>query len=142
MNADSAHIAVLIGGNDYRQFKYTRDLELENKIIDAACSFWDAVQSGIAPEPVNLSDMKYKFPSSVPDKSKKISPEISACLNDLSEVQRQIKELTFTQDAGKLNVMQYLEDSEYLLDENDSVLATWKTNKKGSRTFLLKGNDK
>jgi putative phage-type endonuclease len=43
-NADKAIIAVLIGGNEYREFTYIRDLELEAKLIDAASTFWKAVQ--------------------------------------------------------------------------------------------------
>jgi len=43
LNADFAYIAVLIGGNDYREFKYTRNFELESKIMDAAKTFWECV---------------------------------------------------------------------------------------------------
>jgi len=41
LNADCAYIAVLIGGNQYREFKYTRDLQLEATPNDAAKKFWE-----------------------------------------------------------------------------------------------------
>lgn len=53
---DHIHVAVLIGGNDLREFTYDRDPELEAFILTEATSFWRLVQDGTPPE-VDASTM-------------------------------------------------------------------------------------
>lgn len=43
-------LAVLIGGNDYRDYHIERDPELSEMIIEAEARFWEGVEKGIAPE--------------------------------------------------------------------------------------------
>lgn len=50
------HVAVLIGGNDLREFTYERDDELEGYLVKEAVAFWQLVQDGTPPE-VDASSM-------------------------------------------------------------------------------------
>ena len=138
-NADSAYIAVLIGGHDYRQYKYSRDLELENTLFKAASDFWDAVQKDLPPPAVNQIDLKLMFPSHQVGKSVNVSEDIFEHLKNLNEIKKKIKELQEIEETNKFNIMQYMNDAECLTDEDGRPLVTWKANKRGSRTFLLKG---
>lgn len=139
MNASCAYIAVLIGGHDYRQYKYVRDLELEKTIIDAACAFWEAVQKDLPPPPTNQVDLKLMFPRHTIGKSVNVSNNIEAHLKNLTHTKAKMKELQAIEEESRFNIMRYMEDNECLLDESGKPLITWKTNKKGSRTFLFKG---
>lgn len=138
-NADCAYLAVLIGGNDYRQYKYTRDADLENMITVAAHNFWECVKKNITPPAVNQVDLKLMFPKHAPDKIKTINIETLKQLTNLREVRSKIRELDALQEALKFNIMQYMEDAECLADEEGKPLMTWKANKKGARVLLLKG---
>ena len=139
MNAKEAHIAVLIGGNDYRQYKYVRDLEIEKTIIESGSAFWDCVQKDIAPDPVNQVDLRMMYPRHSPDKSMPISNEIDNHLKKLFDVKKKMKELKEIEEESQFKLMQYMEDSECLIDETGRPLVTWKVNKRGARTFLIKG---
>jgi putative phage-type endonuclease len=44
------HVAVLIGGQELRQFRIERDAKLEEYLSDAAAPVWHAVQNGFPPE--------------------------------------------------------------------------------------------
>lgn len=139
MNAKGAHIAVLIGGNEYREFKYTRDLELEKTIIDSAVVFWEAVQNGTQPEAINMSDIKLLYPTTKAESSITIDLETKKPLQVLRETRDKIsKDKTILEDA-KLKIMRYMKDNEVLLDEKGEDLITWKLTKAGKRVFLLKG---
>lgn len=140
MNAKSADLAVLIGGNDYREYKYIRDLELEKTIIDAACAFWDSVKNNTPPPLINMIDLKLMFPKHKPDSMKSINIDINKYLCKLKDTKYKIKELQEIENEAKFKIMNYMEDSECLVDENNIPLVTWKENKKGSRTFLIKGD--
>ena len=139
LNADCAYIAVLIGGNDYRQFKYMRNFDLENHIINAAKNFWDCVQTKTPPEPINQIDLRLMFPQHDPAKTVQVENTITEQLTILSETRAKLKELSAVEDKCKFNIMQFMKSAECLIDEAKRVLATWKTTKRGSRNFLLKG---
>lgn len=137
-NADCAYIVVLIGGNDYREFKYIRNLELELKIIDAAKEFWNCVQTRTPPYASNEIDLKIMYPKHTEEKKKAINDEIKSCLQVLGETRLQIKKLNTLEESNKFNIMQFMQDAECLVNEEGVPIISWKSNKKGTRTFLVK----
>ena len=139
LNADCAYIAVLIGGNDYREFKYTRDFDLESKIIDAAKKFWECVQTRTPPEPINQVDLKLMYPKHDPEKTKTIAPEVAEQLTTLADTRFKIKQLSEVEEKYKFNIMQFMQDAECLTDQSGRPIVSWKANKRGTRTFLMKG---
>lgn len=138
-NADCAYIAVLIGGSQYRQFKYTRDFELEETLKLKAMEFWDKVQRKEAPEASNQIDLRLMFPKHDPEKTLTINNDVAEQLTTLSETRLQIKLLSEIEDKYKFNIMQFMKDAECLVNETGQPIVTWKANKRGSRTFLMKG---
>lgn len=139
LNAQSAYIAVLIGGHDYRQYKYTRDFELEKTVIEAGHAFWDAIKNEIAPPATNQMDLRMMYPRHTSGKSIAISDEIYSHILNLNDSKAKIKELQEIEEQSRFTIMQYMNDCECLTNEAGVPLVTWKTNKRGSRTFLLKG---
>jgi len=139
MNADCAYIAVLIGGFDYREFKYTRDAELEAFVIEAARKFWDCVQTRTPPEPINQVDLRLMFPKHDPEKTLTVDETVKEQLTTLFDTRFKIKQLSEVEDKYKFNIMQFMKDAECLTDESGKPIVSWKANKRGSRTFLLKG---
>jgi putative phage-type endonuclease len=138
LNADNAHIAVLIGGSKYKQYLYERNFELEDKIIDACKYFWHCVQNKIPPEPINITDIKLMYPKNKELKFKKINPNLEKNLNKIIEIKQKIKDLTSSEENNKIEIMKYMEDAECLLDHNENPVITWKTNKRGTRVFSIK----
>ncbi len=138
-NADCAYIAVLIGGNDYREYKYMRNAVLEDKIITAATTFWDCVQNKTPPVPVNQTDLRLMYPKHDPAKTVKIVPAIKEQLATLAETRFKIKKFSDVEEQHKFNIMQFMQDAECLVDDNNKPIISWKANKRGSRTFLMKG---
>lgn len=138
-NAESAFIAVLIGGNQYRQFKYTRDLELEMHLIEAARKFWECVVNRTPPDATNLTDLRIMFPNHIERKSVTVNEDVKEHVSKLFNTRLQKKALEDVEEKTKFNIMQFMTDSEVLLDDAGKELISWKTNKRGSRTFLIKG---
>lgn len=139
-NADCAYIAVLIGGNEYRQYKYTRDADIEKLIMDAAIEFWDRIETLSPPEPTDESDVRTKYAAPEPDKCVSVSEDSAATLLNLIEKKSQIKALQEQEKALKVELMKYMGDCENLIGTDNEILATWKLNKKGTRTLLIKGD--
>lgn len=137
-NADSAHIAVLIGGFDYREFKYKRDLKLESTVIDAAKYFWECVKQQQPPKAINEYDLSLMYPKSDYDRAVIIDDIIQKQVTALYDVKRKLKELSEIESQYRFQIMQYMQDAECLTDAQGVPLVTWKNTKRGNRTFLLK----
>jgi putative phage-type endonuclease len=137
-NADNAYIAVLIGGNSYKEFIYKRDIPIESKIIKEAKKFWECVKNRTPPQPINDIDLRIMFPGSKHKKSLIADDIITNQLNIFNATREKIKLLTDEENKSKFNIMEYMKDSELLLDDQGNKIASWKKNKKGSRTLLIK----
>jgi len=136
-NADCAYIAVLIGGNTYREYKYTRDHELELRLIDEAQKFWNCVQNKTEPELTSIDDIKLKYPESKPEKSVSITPDVNQYYTELMRIKKDVKELNAKEEKLKFALQSHMQDAEVLQDDEGKTLASFKTGKRG-RTFLLK----
>ena len=137
-DATRGYCAALIGGMEYKQFVYERDTELERIIIQSDIEFWEAVTHRIAPEPVNTSDCRLKFPTPSPDKVVASTFKTGNALAELMNVKVKLKELSETEDTYKMHLMSHMGDAEYLMGQDGELLATWKANKKGTRVFNIK----
>lgn len=138
-NADRGYIAVLIGGNEYRQFCYNRDAELEKLIIDASKEFWyENVLQKKEPDCITIDDARLKYRTTEPGKT--INPDAFTLthLNALRDARDKRVALQIIENGCKLQIMEYMKDAEALVDETGTPMVTLKPTVKGSRVFLLK----
>lgn len=135
----SAHIAVLLGGSDYRELIYHRDLEMEKILFEKAFDFWEHVKKNIPPNPTKIIDLKILFPKHDPDKTIKSNDIVSEELQELYDLKKKAKDIKERELESKFKIMQYMKDSECLTDSEGTPLVTWKSNVKGNRVFLVKG---
>ncbi len=138
-NCNKAIISVLIGGNEYREFTYVRDFEIEDRIIQAAKDFWHCVQTQSPPECINIDDLKLRYNTVHELSTVEANDAIATQLNCLQDAKAKQKELNQLEEHYKFEIMNYMKHAECLTDENGAPMVTWKANKKGVRSFLLKG---
>ena len=138
LNLDVARIAVLIGGYDYREYTYNRDMSLENRIIEACSDFWKCVQRKTPPTLTTPNDARLMYKDHQEEKSIVAGYESLGAVEALRQLKSSNKEAKAKEDELKLIIMKSMEDAEMLLDAEERCIATWKTNKRGARTLLLK----
>lgn len=137
-DARMGYCAVLIGGNEFKYFEYHRDEALEKMILNADIQFWDCVQNNIEPEPVSISDCKLKFNDSRPESTIKANYTIGEKVAQLQMLKVRQKNLSEEEERYKIQLMRYMGNKEILVDSFNTIIATWKKNKKGTRVFNLK----
>ena len=137
-NATRGYCAVLIGGAEYKQFIYERDIALEAMIIQADKDFWHCVQNRIPPDSINTADCRLKFPTPHPDKISLATFNSMNSLVGLMNIKASIKDLEAQEEKLKMNIMSHMGKAQYLVGEDGELLATWKANKKGTRVFNTK----
>ena len=137
--ADKGFIAVLIGGNEYRQFEYKRDSELESLIIDCVDRFWlKNVLQRKEPDSICIEDSRLKYKDAHINSKKCADEGIKEELEVLANTKEERKKLEKIEEMAKMSIMEYMQHSECLTDESGRPLVTLKPNARGNRVFLLK----
>ena len=144
-------------------YEIQRDDELLSVMVPKLTEFWYSVQQGIAPPAVSPADAMAKWSRSKPIISTAVG-DIEVELARLHSLRHQISDLKELEDKVKTAIMEFMGDSDTLVNQDGGVLATWKQPKDsvridaarlrrdfpdvaakvsnvvlGSRRFLLKG---
>jgi putative phage-type endonuclease len=119
-----ADVAVLIGGSDFRLYEVPADPELHAIMVEKEAAFWERVQKGVEPEPVNAADIKLKFGRKSISEAVQTSVKVVEALDRL----QQIKALQKEEDELKAIIQRHMGFADTLID-GSKVLATWKEGK-------------
>lgn len=131
-DAPKVDLPVFFNIHDQRIYTYYENKELEKKIIEGERAFWhDNVLKKVPPEPKNLRDILLLWPESLPN-SKIANNDIYMDLYKYYDIQSKIKEMEKDGDMLKLKVQQFMGESDTLVNANDEMLATWKTQRRKS----------
>jgi putative phage-type endonuclease len=119
-------IAVLIGGQDFRIYSYVRNKEFEDKLIKIACNFWhNHVEKRIPPKCSSLADTFNLFPVGN-HKELTANETIAQKIYELKTLRDQESSLQKAIDMLKVEIQEFMQDYDILLDSNGCVVATWK----------------
>ena len=127
--ASRVDIAVLIGGQDFRIYRYDKDEVMESKLIRVARKFWNNhVLAGVPPKPRTQEDAAKLYP-------KANGLEVRADDIVLTKVQvlqdLKAREKTLAEEIKELQlyIKNYMQDGELLVGEEGRCYATWKNSK-------------
>jgi putative phage-type endonuclease len=125
-NVEKVDIAVLIGGQELRIYTYVKNEELENKLILAACAFWNNyVLKGIAPSASFSGDINNLYPKSngsVIGADRETILEVEA----LKQLKEQEKMLITQKVSLESKIKACIGEHEGLIDEDGKLLVTWR----------------
>jgi len=138
---DECDLALLLGGNKYRQYNIKFDAELFEIMIDEAQNFWvNHVLARIEPTPTTLANAKQKYATSTPDSVLNIAFDddaVIAVVDRYIELKEQENELKEKLEQAQTDVINLIEDNEALTIDGELVM-TYKA-QKGRETFDKKG---
>lgn len=125
-DAEQWHLAVLIGGNDFRTYRIPRDDVVEQMILAGVREFWSHVDAHRPPDPHTPEEIRLRWPKDF-GTSIVATDEILKAAAHLAEAKIHAKEWATicTEQTGI--VQRFMQENAQLLDENDKILATWRT---------------
>ena len=128
LDLDYVDISVLIGGQDFRTYRYRRNLKLEEKIIEICKRFWlDHVEKGVPPSPQSTSDILKLFPRPTNEEAKIIDEESRYTIDKLKEIREKIKNLQEEEEKHKTQICSKIADSFSIMDtDGKTILATYR----------------
>jgi len=134
------HMAVLIGGNKYRQYRIERNQELIDVLFETAHDFWhNHVLAGIEPDATTLQNAKDKYPCHDPDATLdvELDSEAAKAFEHYESLKAQEKELKAAITAAQTDLICQIQSNEALAIDGE-VVATYKTqvsNRFDSKSF-------
>lgn len=134
-------LALLIGGNKYRQYSVAFDPDLFAIMIDEARNFWENhVLTGITPEATTLANAKHKYAKILPDSTLdlKFNDDDNIAIIDryieLKDTEKQVKSDIEATQTALINLIGFNE----ALAVDGELVVTYKA-QKGRETFDKKG---
>jgi predicted phage-related endonuclease len=125
---DVCHMAVLIGGNKYRQYKIERHQDFIDYLFEAAESFWnDNVLAGVEPDATTLQNAKDKYPRHNPDTTLDVEPdsETAKVFEHYESLKAQEKEVKAALELAQTDLICQIQNNEALAIDGE-VVATYK----------------
>jgi len=119
-------LGVLIGADDFRIYRVERDDDTIAAIREREIAFWrDYVEARVPPEASNVADLKTLYGRDA-GTAIEASDDVLRQLNDLRNLNAQIKELGARADACKEAIQLYMADAA-TLTVGGKPAATWKS---------------
>lgn len=119
-------LGVLIGADDFRIYRVERDEETIAAIREREIAFWHGnIEAGVPPEPASVADIARLYGHDA-GTAIEASDDVLRQLNDLRNLNAQIKELAARADACKEAIQIYMADAA-ILTAGGKPAATWKS---------------
>lgn len=127
----NAFLAVLIGGQEYRQYEIEYDTELAEHIAAKCCEFWQLVQTHTPPPADKRDDLAVYYRNAGRNRPVTATPYIADVVAKYKAAKSVIKTETDALDELAAALKIYLGDNnaDVLLDEFGDALATWRQTK-------------
>lgn len=126
-NREAVDVAVLIGGQEFRQYTVEGDREIADMLLEEENRFWhEHVLAGVPPAPRSVEEAAKLWPKHT-DRSVIADTHVADAWQQLKETQEEKKRLESEEKELKLQIQQHMGDAAVLLDRDGrKQLATWK----------------
>ena len=125
----SADLAVLIGGNEYRQFSLTYDADLAHYAADKCVEFWKSYVLTKTPPPATVQDDLGAYYNAVSGSTVEATEEIAELLEEYKRIKGIEKEAKEDLEAISAQVKLFAGENEIIVDASGKPIATWKKGK-------------
>lgn len=119
-------IAVLIAGQDFRTYHFTRNESLIAVLIEKETAFWNCVIEKRPPMINTEADARLKWPKSF-DRPIEATTEIADHVINIAMLKKSIEVDTARLDQLKSQVMDFMGEADTLTTRDGRKLATWKS---------------
>ena len=130
------YLAVLIGGNEYRDYEIPYDAELAEYCAARCSEFWNNYVVKDVPPPLTASDDLSNAFNWVSGSTITATPEIETLVQKIKELKSAKKEAETLEAELSAQVKIFIGENETLFSHDGVKLATWKRNKDSQKTVI------
>lgn len=130
------YLAVLIGGNEYRDYEIPYDVELAEYCAERCVEFWNNYVVKDVPPPLTAADDLSNAFNWVSGSTITATPEIETLIEKIKELKSAKKEAETLEAELSAQVKIFIGENETLFSRDGVKLATWKQNKNSQKTVI------
>lgn len=130
------YLAVLIGGNEYRDYEIPYDVELAEYCAARCSEFWNNYVAKDVPPPLTAADDLSNAFQWVSGSTITATPEIETLIEKIKELKSAKKEAETLEAELSAQVKIFIGENETLFSRDGVKLATWKKNKDSQKTVI------
>jgi putative phage-type endonuclease len=126
---DHVHVAVLIGGQRMKSFRYDTEPSLEEYLIEQAATVWDCVTNGVPPVVDSSTALLSILDRMFPDRTGAVevdAAEVARLKAEYDEAHAVAKSAEGGKDWAKYRMVALLGGAAQAIDADGEVLATYK----------------
>lgn len=123
---DEWRVAALVDGSQLRLYRILPDKPVMATMVHRVDQFWQCVQTGRKPAPVNLQDMLLLYPKDT-GRVAIADPDVLDAAKELVALKAAAKENEELQDALKMQIAGYMGDAAMLVAPDGTEVLTWKS---------------
>jgi len=128
--APYGYIAVLIGGNDYREYRIERNEEVIKTMLDVYKAFWKAVETRTPPATESLAAIERMYTRTTAGKEIKLADSGSELCKQLLELKSEIKQKEAVVESIETVIKNEMKDAETALTPDMLYAVEWKQAKR------------
>ena len=125
----TADLAVLIGGNEYRQFSLKYDAELANYAAGRCVAFWNTYVVPQVPPPATAGDDLVSYYNAQAGATITATEEIATLVDEYKRLKGVEKDAKADLDAIATIIKLFAGENEIIKDVSGKTIATWKKGK-------------
>jgi putative phage-type endonuclease len=122
-------LAVLIGGNDYREFEISYHKDLAEFAANKCVGFWQNHVVPRIPPPATIADNLAEYYIAQSNAKITATPEILDLIEELKKLRTEKKRNELRQEEVTTAIKTFAKENELILDPAGGVVATWKRGK-------------
>ena len=129
-NKPKAHVVVLIGGQNYKEYAVEADKKLQEQIVEKATAFWKCVLDDTLTDDFQMAS-DYKF-NPIIDDAYKADSESQKLIYELSDLKATMKEMEKEETRLTGEIVKMSENHSAIVDMSGNLLATYKESGRNS----------
>ena len=122
-------LAVLVGGQEYKQYPVDRDEETIKAMVSAAQQFWGFVERNTPPPAININDLEQLMFGKIVSGKMLIPQDHEDTLHRLVGARAHLKAITTEKQDLEFEIKNVMQESAVMVDIKGTPLVTWKQNK-------------
>lgn len=128
LDYDAWNFGVLLGGNELRRYRVTRDRDSEGRLIELEAKFWRCVETDTPPRPINTDDLVRLYPKT--HGAIRATEDVALLVHECAQLAEQRKQIEKAEKELKLRIGEYMGEAGDLIDPIDVMvtIATYRSN--------------
>lgn len=124
-NVDTVYLAVLLGGQEFRHFKFTFSDDEKQQFVQRMAQFWAYVKTNVNPPGESVKQLKAMYPTHT-EETLMATKHLEEAIGNLKLIKKKISELSALEDKYETDIRNAMQQKGSIVNFAGETLITWR----------------